>query len=249
VSERSDDWSSRLDNPVLVQWEYASEERLRTRNAIYRDLTEGATAEDAALDAVKEVSPRRVLDVGCGTGDIAARLREELPEIEVVAVDLSPRMVQIARERGLTATVADVQQLPFADGEFDCVLAAWLIYHVPDRARAIAELARVLAPGGRLVAVTLAEDNLAQVWELIGAPWEREITFDRDNGRAQLAPYFATVEQRDVDTAVTFPDSDAVRRFVAAQMTRAHLAGNVPAFAEPFRAEAHHSVFVAEKAG
>jgi len=248
VSEHSDDWSSRLDNPVLVQWEYASEERLRTRNAIYRELTDGETAEDAAFTAVAETAPRRVLDVGCGTGDIAARIVAELG-VELVAVDLSTRMVQIARERGLTATVADVQQLPFADGEFDCVLAAWLIYHVPDRPRAIWELARVLAPGGTLVAVTLAPDNLAQVWELIGAPWEREITFDRENGAEQLAPYFESVERRDVDTTVTFPDAAAVSRFIAAQMTRAHMARDVPAFEGPFRAEAHHTLFVARKAG
>ena len=247
MTDPSGGWSSRLDNPLLVRWEYASEERLRARNAIYRELTEGETAEDAAFAAIAEVEPRRVLDVGCGTGDIGVRVAEELG-VEVVAVDLSTRMVQIARERGLTATVADVQQLPFADGAFDCVLAAWLIYHVPDRARAISELARVLAPGGTLVAVTMAEDNLAQVWELLGAPWEREITFDRENGAAQLASYFESVERRDVDSTVTFPDVDAVRRFVAAQMTRAHLAGDVPTFDGPFQAQAHHTVFVARKA-
>lgn len=240
-------WGARLDNPILVQWEYASEERLRTRNAIYRELTEGPTAEDVAFEAVAEVQPKRILDAGCGTGDIGVRLAEERG-VEVVAVDSSPRMVQIARERGLIASVADVQQLPFADGEFDCVLAAWVIYHVPDRAAAISEFARVLRAGGRLVAPTLAENNLFEVWEMLGAPWEREISFDRYNGAAQLEPYFARVERRDVDSTVTFPDPESVRRFIAAQMTRAHLAPNVPAFEGPFRASAHHTVFVADKA-
>jgi len=242
------DWSSRLDNQVLVQWEYASEERLRTRNAIYRELVEGPNAEDAAFAAVVEVSPKRVLDAGCGTGDISVRIAEEVGA-DVVALDLSPRMVQIARERGLEAVVGDVQELPFADGEFDCVLAAWVIYHVPDRDRAISELARVLSAGGRLVAVTLAEDNLAEIWDVLGAPWEREITFDRDNGADQLARHFARVERRDVDSTVVFPNSDTVRTLVAAQMTRAHLAANVPTFSEPLVAHAHHTVFVAEKAG
>src|SRR5581483_12345798 len=139
---------------------------------------------------------------------------------DVVAVDTSPRMVQIARERGLEATVADARDLPFGDGEFDCVIAAWLIYHVADRAAAIRELARVLRPGGRLVAATLAADNLREVWELLGTPWEREVTFDRDNGAAQLAPWFASVERRDVDSVVTFPDAASVRRLIAAEMTR-----------------------------
>lgn len=247
MTERSDDWSSRLDNPVLVQWEYASEERLRTRNRIYRELTEDRTAEDEVVDAVAEVSPSRVLDVGCGTGEIGARIAAELG-VEVVAVDTSPRMVQLARERGLTARIADARELPYGDESFDCVVAAWLIYHVPDRETVIAELARVLAPGGRLVAATMAEDNLAEMWDLLGAPWEQDITFDRRNGAGQLAPHFVSVERRDVDTVVTFPNADAVKQFVAAQMTRAHLSGDVPAFSGPFRAKVRHSVFVAEKA-
>ena len=122
-------WSSRLDNPVLVQWEYASEERLRARNAIYRDLLEGANPEQMILDALAEISPERVLDVGCGTGEIGQRIADELG-VEVIAVDTSPRMIELARERGLDARLGDVQELPFADGEFDCAVAAWLIYHV-----------------------------------------------------------------------------------------------------------------------
>lgn len=241
------EWGRRLDNPVLVQWEYASEERLRTRNAIYRELTDGPDIEQAAFDAVAEVRPARVLDAGCGIGDIGVRIAEELGS-HVVAVDTSPRMVQIAKERGLEASLADVQQLPFADGEFDCVLAAWVIYHVPDRQAAISELARVLRPGGRLVAATLAEENLHEIWDLLGESWRRSITFDRHNGAAQLEPYFASVERRDLDFTLTIPNTDELRRLVAAQVARAHLAGSVPDSEGPFLATAHHTIFVAEKA-
>jgi SAM-dependent methyltransferase len=247
VSKDLPEWGRRLDNPVLVQWEYASEERLQARNALYRELTDGPTIEDAAFAAVAEVAPSRVLDAGCGIGDIGVRIAEELGA-HVAAVDTSPRMVQIARERGLQASVADVRELPFADGEFDCVLVAWVLYHVRERRRAIEELARVLRPGGRLVAATLAAENLAEMWELLGEPWQREITFDRHNGAAQLEPYFASVERRDVDYVLTIPSADELRRLVAAQLTRAHLAGNVPDFEGTFAVGAHHTIFVAEKA-
>lgn len=248
MTEDPTGWSSRLDNPVLVQWEYASEERLRTRNAIYQQfLAEGARdAEEMTFDAVAEVKPGRLLDIGCGTGELAERIMRELG-VDVVAADLSPRMVDLARERGLEARLADIEDLPFKDGDFDCVVAAWVIYHAPDRGRAIRELARVLRPGGRLVAATIAEDNLAEVWELLGESWEREITFDRENGAAQLEPYFEQVERRDADATVVFPTSDAIRVFVAASMTRAHLSGKVPEIAEPFSARYRHTVFVADK--
>jgi SAM-dependent methyltransferase len=247
VSGDLPEWGRRLDNPVLVQWEYASEERLRTRNALYRELTDGPDIEQAVFDAVAEAPPAKLLDAGCGIGDIGVRIAEELGT-QVVAVDTSPRMVQIAKERGLEASLADVQQLPFADGEFDCVLAAWVLYHVPDREAAIAELARVLKPGGRLVAATLAAENVREIWDLLGEPWERSITFDRHNGEAQLEPYFASVERRDVDFTLTIPTADDLRRVVAAQLTKAHLAGSVPDFEGPFLATAHHTIFVAEKA-
>jgi SAM-dependent methyltransferase len=240
-------WSHRLDNPVLVQWEYASEERLRARNAIYRDLLEGPNAEEQIFVAVAEASPRRVLDIGCGTGEAAERFAKELGA-DVVAADQSGRMVNLARERGLDARVADIQALPFLDGEFDCVVAGWVLYHVQDRHRAIAEVARVLRPGGRFVAATMAVDNFAEVWELVGEDWGRNISFDRENGVAQLEAHFARVEQRDCDGTVVFPTADDVRRFIAASMMGAHLGGKVPELTEPFRARSRHTVFVAEKA-
>jgi len=63
-----------------------------------------------------------------------------------------------------------VQSLPFADESFDTAVAAWMLYHVPDIDRGIAELARVLAPGGRLVAVTNSELHLHELRELIAYP-------------------------------------------------------------------------------
>ena len=67
----------RIDDPEVVAREYASEERLAARNRTFRELLEGPSAEDEALRAVAEVAPRRVLEVGCGTGELAERLARE----------------------------------------------------------------------------------------------------------------------------------------------------------------------------
>jgi SAM-dependent methyltransferase len=238
----------RLDNPMLVRWEFASEERLETRNAIYRQLIEGVNAEDLLFEAVLEVAPVRVLEVGCGAGAMAERIKREL-DADVVGLDTSARMVNLTRERGIEAHVGDVQSLPFGDEEFDCVVAGWLFYHVPDRDQAIAECARVLRPGGRLAAATLADENLAELWSFLGSPRERSLSFSSANGAAQLARYFARVEAREAEGVVVFPTPEAMQRYVAANMTRAHLAAAVPTFTEPVRARTHHTVFVADKAG
>jgi ubiquinone/menaquinone biosynthesis C-methylase UbiE len=166
---------------------------------------------------------------------------------EVVTLDISERMVELTRAREIEAVLGDVQALPFADGQFDCVIAGWVLYHVADRDRAISECARVLRPGGRFVAATLADENLADLWEYVGLSAERTLTFSTANGAAQLSPHFARVETRQAEGVVVFPDPEAMRLFVAADMTRAHAAANVREFDQPFRARSHHTVFVAEK--
>jgi SAM-dependent methyltransferase len=237
----------RLDNPMLVRWEFASEERLEKRNALYKRLVEGTDAEEILFDAVKEFAPTRVLEVGCGAGAMAARVRDEVTS-QIVAVDSSERMVELTRERGIETYVADVQELPFGDGEFDCVFAGWLLYHVLDRERAISECARVLRPGGRFVTATLSDDNMSDLWDFLGSSRERSLGFSSTNGAEQLEPHFAKVEAREANGVVVFRSDADMREFVAANMTRAHLAAEVPTFDEPVRVRTHHTVFVADKA-
>ena len=237
----------RLDNPMLVRWEFASEERLEKRNAIYRQLIEGVNAEELLYEAVAEVNPERFLDVGCGAGALSQRVRSELGA-EVVAVDTSERMVDLTRELGIDARVADVQELPFEDGSFDCVAAGWVLYHVADRERAISECARVVRPGGRFVAATLADENMSDLWDFLGSPRERSLTFSTTNGAAQLEPHFARVEAHEAKGRIAFRSPEDMRQFVAANMTRAHMAAAVPEFTEPVPVRTHHTIFVADKA-
>lgn len=236
----------KLDNPLVVQWEYASEERLAKRNQTYRELLEGVNPEDAVFEAVRESSPQRFLDVGCGMGELAERVQRELG-VEVVAVDISPRMVELTRARGVDATEADVQALPFEDNAFDCVAANWVLYHVPDLDLGVRELARVLRPGCRLVAATLGGENMQELWDLLGGEVTAGLSFGHDNGEAALAPHFTKIERREANGTVVFPDRAAMHEFVAATTTRSHLAARIPELAEPFQTRSTHCVFVAEK--
>jgi SAM-dependent methyltransferase len=236
----------RLDNPLLVRWEFASEERLATRNSLYRRLIEGQNAEDLLFDAVAEVHPDRVLEAGCGAGETAERIKRELGA-EVCAIDTSERMVALTRDRGIDAQLGDVQALAFDDESFDVVVAAWVFYHVANRSAAISECARVLRPGGRLVTATVADENLADLWQFLGYDDRRFLSFSSSNGAEQLEAHFGRVETREATGVVVFPSPESMRQFVAADMTRAHLAANVPHFASPVSARSHHTVFVAEK--
>jgi SAM-dependent methyltransferase len=239
----------KLDNPLLVGWEYASEERFAKRTELFHALLQGGNPDHIAYDVVAEGKPRRVLDVGCGLGQTTERFAKELGA-DVQAIDLSPRMVELTRARGIDAQIADVQQLPFADGEFECVFAGWVLYHVPELDRAIAECARVLRPGGRFVASSYFESNMEELWALIEGLGPRDpLSFSHTNGAELLLRHFAKVEQRDLEATLVFPDTESMRTFVASTIDRAHLAPMMPELSEPFHATTRHVIFIAEKAG
>jgi len=109
--------------------------------------------QDAVVAALRAAPPRRVLDVGCGTGQLAARLRRELPETGVVGCDFSGGMLARARarDRGIAWVQADAQRLPFAAGCFGAVVSTEAFHWFPSQEEALAEFYRVLAPGGRLL--------------------------------------------------------------------------------------------------
>ena len=231
-----------LCDPEVVRAEYASERGLAGRKAAYR-FAEGPKPYDIVLQAVGEARPRRILEVGCGEGELAARMQSELAA-EVIALDQSERMVELTRARGIDAIVGDVQQLPFADGEFDCALAAWMLYHVPDLDRALSELARVLRPGGRLVAVTVGLDHMGELRRLAGAP-PPDLTFHAENGARLLGRRFARVERRDATGWVAFPDRAAAQEYVDATITWGR-GRQLPEFDGGLRVRSAPYVFVAD---
>jgi ubiquinone/menaquinone biosynthesis C-methylase UbiE len=103
--------------------------------------------------------PLKMLDVGCGTGLFAARVHAALPEIQVWGIDLVPEMLVKGRprwriHRGHVLPVqGDSERLPFAAGSFDLVTCANSFHHYPHQDRAVAEMRRVLQPGGRLMII------------------------------------------------------------------------------------------------
>jgi SAM-dependent methyltransferase len=235
-----------IHDPEVVRREYASEAGLRARSSVYQGLA-GPDARDVAFGAVREAVPRRVLEVGCGWGEFAARIRDELG-VDVIALDLSPRMVELARERGIDARVGDVQELPFESASFDCAVANWMLYHVPDVDRALAELARVLRAGGRLVAATNSERHLEELWGLVGRDKKAEARhFFAEDAAGLLQRHFARVSRRDLESPMAFLDTAAVRGYVSSSIAHKHLADAVPELHEPLVATRRATIFVGEK--
>jgi SAM-dependent methyltransferase len=231
----------RLNDPAVVREEYADETRLAARKAAHA-RGEGPDARDVVFEAVAEFGPRRILEVGCGEGELAERMGREL-DATVVAIDQSERMVELTRARGVEAQVGDVQDLEFADGSFDCAVAAWMLYHPADLDRALAELARVLRPGGRLVAGTNGPDHVRELYELVGRK-PLATTFNAENGAEALRRHFSRVDRRDAHGWLVFPDRTAAQAYVDSMVA---LSGTVRAVEGPIRARRTPCVFLADK--
>ncbi|MFE1439497.1 class I SAM-dependent methyltransferase [Streptomyces sp. NPDC058739] len=121
------------------------------------------------LDAAGVGAGTYVLDVGTGTG--TAALAAQRRGARVRAVDAEPGMAAAARGRGIPAEVAALPELPFAEGEFDAVVGNFVLNHVGRPRTALAELRRVLKPGGRL-ALTLWSTGRQAGMELYGRALE-----------------------------------------------------------------------------
>jgi SAM-dependent methyltransferase len=229
------------DDPEVVRREYADDAGLRGRQAIWSRRT-GTNPLDRAFEAVVAAGPSRVLEVGCGRGEFAERLASR--GLEVVAVDQSEHMVNRTRARGLDARVADVQSLPFVDGAFDVAVANFMLYHVRDVHRALAELARVSPV---LVATTNGRRQLVEMWELVGRDLtERDRLFFCETGIGYLRDQYREIETIDVSGTIEMT-ADDMRAYVGHSVAHKHLVDRVPDFEGTKTVTASTCIFVARR--
>lgn len=165
----------------------------------------------------------RILEVGAGPATLWQQNLDRVPPgCDITLTDFSPGMVEQARQnlRGsyphFKLQVANVESLPFEDAGYDVVIANHMLYHVPDLAKGLSEIRRVLKPGGRLYAATNGEDNMRELSELMARfdptqPYDIAAViaaFSLENGAALLEPYFSPVRllRYEDGLAVTEPE-------------------------------------------
>lgn len=227
------------DREFLLNSQYHTDVNLNARIALHRRYSTNPYPFHRWLFDQIDLAPEaRILEVGCGS---AAFWQENLDRIPsgwgVTLTDFSAGMLDGARttlarsERRFQFTQADAQNLPFADVAFDAVIANHMLYHVPDRPRALGEIARVLKPGGRLYAATNGSRHLVEIEDALrrsgnDESWWREMSdmpFSLENGASQLEPVFRGVEMRRHDDGLDITEVERLIEYVNSTMTGATL--------------------------
>jgi ubiquinone/menaquinone biosynthesis C-methylase UbiE len=179
------------------------------------------------LDQIQWQGHEFVVDVGCGSGKYVAPARRRCRHY--VAADLSLGMLTQLESPIPDRINLNAEQIPLTNNSADVVLANHMLYHVPDQDAAVAEIARVLRPGGRLLAATNSKHNMAELRALRSAVIQQltsdvkepdryypavSLAFTLEDGGQLLSRHFAQVERHDLPGALVFPEPQPVIDYI-----------------------------------
>lgn len=187
-------------------------DRFRMGRATALQYGPGGDVHDEVAARLVAKGVGMVLDVGAGDGALGRLLVNT--SVRWVGLDLSATLLADS-PRPVVRASATV--LPFPDATFDAVTALYMLYHLPEPGRAIAEARRVLRPGGLLAVAAPSRYDAPEVQHLM--PPEPPSTFDAEIAPDLLSRYFGSIEVQAWDGPyITLPDAEALRRYLVGRM-------------------------------
>ncbi|MBI4531406.1 MAG: methyltransferase domain-containing protein [Candidatus Latescibacteria bacterium] len=197
------------DPQYLTKVQYKDASKLNARIQLHKRFSVNKYDwQQWVFDRLRVPVSGHLLEIGCGSGQLWTSNRDRIPAgWQIVLSDLSTGMIQEVRanlkggRNQLSFTGLDIQALPFEGGVFDVVVANHMLYHVPDRRRALSEVHRVLKQGGRFYAATNGQRSMVALFELMErfdpsveqdhAPAVMAASFDLETGKDQLLQVFS----------------------------------------------------------
>ncbi len=221
--------NSDITDPQILAAQYQQSDNLNTRIDFHaRFSTNPHPLHRWIFDHFYFPRRGKILELGCGIGTLWQTNQDRLsPDWKVVLTDWTGGMVQAAGQTriGLRAQLphitlaqADAQTLPFQDASFDVVIANHMLYHLAAPEQALAEIQRVLRPGGKFYASTVGDDHMHELWETVEpiAPGTRyragRLTagFTLSNGSPQLSPWFSQIALYTYEDSLMVTEAEAL---------------------------------------
>lgn len=218
--------------------QYRDSRNLDARAELHRRFT--VSAEEAWQRWVftrLDLRPgERLLECGSGPGWLWRENLDRLPAgCYITLTDLSPGMIAEAQAAlkeypGFAFREANVEALPFADESFDVIVANHMLYHLPDLERGLAEIRRVLKPGGRFFAATNGERHMAELHDLarqflpqlpgglgdiLSVGPRAALSFRLENGRDYLSSYFSWIDLHRYESRLAVTEAEPLLAYIA----------------------------------
>ncbi len=141
----------------------------QTVSLYQQDITESDGRVQAVMRHLGDLNGKKVLDAGCGKGRYAAIIKRKFPRADITAMDISAEMLKYVPE-GIRTVKNGILDMPFEDGKFDAVICIEALEHVVQIEKGVKELARVVAPGGKLIII---DKNKEKIGALEMPGWEK----------------------------------------------------------------------------
>ncbi|MBN1486003.1 MAG: class I SAM-dependent methyltransferase [Anaerolineae bacterium] len=176
----------------------------------------------------------RILELGAGPGTLWEHNLDQIPpDWQVTLSDFSAGMVETQQKaldnngHNFSFKVVDAQDIPFETATFDAVIANHMLYHVPDRAKALSEMQRVIKPGGKFFATTVGEMHMHEMWALLDTfipgilKRAKSISngFTLENGTQQLCEFFTGIERYNFEDSLIVTEAQPLIAYVHSSNT------------------------------
>jgi len=217
-----------MANTERVKDLYVKQDTLTTRMGLHHKYSVNQYGfGNWVFDQYSIAGNMKILELGCGTAVIWQNRDARIPQgVQITLSDFSPLMVEKARNLlqhnpVFSFTQVNIEEIPYDNDSFDIVIANHMLYHVPDKDKALAEVRRVLKPGGYFYATTAGEVSYQEITDIkrrfddkANFSYPKNLSFTLESGTALLEKFFANIEQRHYIDALEVTDAGDLMEYI-----------------------------------
>ncbi len=217
-----------------IKEQYASSKNLESRMSIYQYSIDAKTFSEWLAEQITPNHNVKILELGCGTGDLWKELKSSFHNCEILLSDFSEGMLQKSKENlgenAFSYEIIDFHNIPYPDKTFDIIISNHNLYHALDLNKVLSEISRVMKDDGVFYSTTNSVEHLASLRELINITddslWPTSVlasVFGAETGIEILSNYFQYTDRRYYQNELQIKDfAPIVNYFMSVRDERVH---------------------------